>query len=264
MKIQIRTGQALALALTLGVVGASAPAARADKAGMDLLKKVVQRYRSLTTYSDSWERTERLGKRMEKANGDVRVAKPNKFYLTIAQKGQLITAVAANGKTATAYLGLRKEYVQQPAPAKLPETYQNADHQPLTLIAGMDPLTRIEDATITGRTTVNGIAVQILSIKSRIPEAPKDAKLSDAARAQLAEIKKNPPKIRYFIGVADSLVYRNDFETTLPPKDGKRETYTIQQDFRNVRVNQPIPDQAFAFTPPKGSKNVTPASKKPG
>ena len=233
---------------------------RADKPGMDLIRRAVAKYRSLQTYSDSWTMLQTQGKGRQTSSGDVRIARPNRFYLSSEANGRPVMTLSGNGSTNTLYLALRRQYAQEAAAAALPRELRYADHLGVRLFAGFDLAGDIKDATLAGQSAVNGMPVQVVRVFFRL-ELPKGARLSEKEQANVARLRANPPDVRYYIGTTDTLIYR--IEMTAPGKtpEGKDVTATVRQDFRNVRANQPIPTAAFAFIPPPGAIKVAPQKK---
>lgn len=245
--------------LLAGLFALTAAPARADRAGMDLLRKMVAKYRSLNTYSDSWTTTKTQGKNRQTESGDLRLAKPNRFYVSHEVNGRLMTVIAGDGRTIVAYRALAKQYIREPAGAKLPSLLTGINHAPLSLFLGLDLLRQVQDARIVGATTLNGTPVRIVKLTFRIPSPPKDVQLTEKQKADLEKLRRNQPEIRYYIGNADALMYRNEMIARGRTKQSKEATLTVRQDLRNIRVNQPIPATAFAFSPPEGTTRLTPA-----
>jgi outer membrane lipoprotein-sorting protein len=245
------------------VIAAAAPGARADASGMGVLRKMVATYRGLS-YSDSYETSEQRGATRRSRTGQARYARPNRYYLTQEEKGTLLLALAGNGKRNIAYSGAAKQYAEVKALRTLPKDLINIDHAPLRFIAGLDLAgAQVADATVTGNARVNGKAVQVLRVVFKVPTPPKGVTLRPEQQKQLDDLRRNPPDVRYYVGVGDNLMYRNEINLKGKTRDGRSVAAVIAQDFRNVRVNGTIPDAAFAFAPPAGTQKVSvPAAAK--
>lgn len=248
------------LVLTGLVAAGAAPAAHADKAGMDLLRKAVAKYRGLQTYSDAWTTMERQGPRATAQSGATRLARPNRFFLSFETNGTPSIVLSGNGSVNIAYLALRRQYAQEPAPAALPRELRATDHLGVRLFAGFDLVSEIRDATITGTGDVGGVPVRVVRVRFKL-EPPKGQILSPQEKAKIEQLRANQPDIRYHIGISDQLIRRVEMTTSGKTPDGKDVPVTVRQDFRNVRANQPIPASSFAFTPPPGATRYTPPKR---
>ena len=253
-------------AAVLAVGAAAALPARADKAGMDALRKMLGTYRNLKSYQDSWTRAVESGNRREAASGSLRVAMPNKFLLTIDHNGKPAVVLAGDGKRTISYVDHRKQYAQEPGQKRLPAQFLTSDHPALRMMAGGILTSDVEDARIVEKTTVNGAPVQVVKLAFRVPPRPKDKKKTSAEQAKAEKefadaIRKNQPDVRYYIGVSDGLMYRNEMNANGQTRDGKAVKVTVRQDFRNIRVNQALAASVFSFRPPSGAKRVTVKAK---
>lgn len=253
-----------ALVLTGLVAAGTAPPAHADRAGMDLIRKMVARYRSLRTYSDSWTKVEQRGRRPVTVGGDTRLARPNRFFLSTETNGRPQMILVSDGRTSTVYLALRRQYAQEAAPAALPPLLRGADHLGVRLFAGFDLADDVEDAVIVGSGTVNGTPVRVVRVTFKL-DLPPGQKLTPEIKARLEQLRASQPDIRYHIGTADQMIYRVEMTAQGKTPDGKDATMTVRQDFRNVRTNQSIPPAAFAFTPPpRTTRYIPPKAPKKG
>jgi len=251
----------LAGLLLSGLLAAATPS-HADPAGMDLIRKMVARYRGLRTYSDAWTITEQQGKQRRTMVGSTRLARPNRFFFSTEMNGRLESVFAGDGKTSTLYTALRRQYAQEPASAGLPLLLRGVNHAAVRLFAGVDFSSSIRDARIVGRSAVDGAPVHVVKVTFKIPAPPKGVKLSEAQKADLERLRTEPPDIRYYIGVADTLMHRNEMIVHGKTAGGESATMTVRQEFRNIHANQAIPAAAFAFTPPRGSTKFTPPKQK--
>ncbi|MBI4227355.1 MAG: outer membrane lipoprotein carrier protein LolA [Candidatus Omnitrophica bacterium] len=95
-----------------------------------------------------------------------------------------------------------------------------------------------------------------LRVVSEAPNAPLVFE-ADPAPALMAEAPFAPGKIRVEVSEADGLARR----LTMTDAQGRE---VLSQEYTNVRLNPPVPDASFTFTPPDGVEVVDISEERAG
>jgi len=231
-------------------VDAADKSAPAKSGAHEIVKKMLDKYRSLNSYEGvaTEVRAATRANRENKVTACIIYKKPNKFaYRIESASSERRSQSGCDGRTLWAYLPPTREYTSAPAPKDLSGLEKIA---PLAATT-MDPLAffRGEDPFADAK----GL--------KQLPDTKLDNKPMNhiAFTKELARAGgRSEAKIDMLIGRDDSLLYKLYKTTNQMVIEGKgmKVKRTSTETHTGVKVNGDIPDKTFQFTPAKNARLV--------
>lgn len=240
------------------MVVAADKSAPAKPGAQEIIKKMLDKYHSLTSYEGLATEVQvtKIGARENKVTIPARIIykKPNKFVYRIESASpQLQRQSGCDGKTLWAFVPAAKEYTNAPAPKDLnglEKTFARTTMDPLAFLRGEDPVDEARDLRQLPDTKLDNKPMSQIAFTRSI----------NASGGTIAQ------KIEMLIGKDDSLLYKTT-QHNIIESHGMKVDQTSTETHTGVKVNADIPDKTFKFTPPKDAKLVkkfTPVMRPPG
>lgn len=240
---------AIGLWLTLLSLSIAAPA-QDQKEARDLLKKVSDAYRSLSSYHFEClivteSRSEGAGLKSDSRAEQVIVlaaARPNKKRAEVRSSYSGLVTVA-DGATKWVYLPAYNQYSKQ-ATEKLPQQFSYMAMQAARLISMHSGLERVAlEARILREEPINvgGAVIACIVVECKYP---------------MSGSYTEPPIYHLWIDKTRGLVLREIRQFKASAMNGSTTTTKVTYTYNLVKANEPLPESLFVFSPPAGSKEV--------
>jgi outer membrane lipoprotein-sorting protein len=228
-----------------------------------------------------------LSKIVQSASDQAGVKRPNKYYEVSQGEGpggiSLGSATVCDGANVFTYVEALKQALRGPAPTDLAELSKALSPEiPLevnevSLMAGINPLENLGSVSLNGTEDVNGRSCYVLDLDFQ----PQKAQESVKGLLQKEEQSKEPPKEmpfratggkeRLWVDTQDYLIRKLRLDMQMDLRNaaaslfgGQALSYampeamdkTVIQTYSDVRLNENLPDDWFAFHIPEGVKIV--------
>jgi peroxiredoxin/outer membrane lipoprotein-sorting protein len=235
----------LALSFAVPVRAEPAPDGRA------LLQRVSGTYRALSSYQFEGAMNIRMSGAAEDQNGvgpaAVAADRAGRTRLDLRHP-QMGGLLVSDGRQTSTFVTSLSQYMQKPAEAVSDSAGMPKPPQNSPLARYFDPLQDVKTADITGeqQVMVGGAAADCWVVRCDM-EPPQPIAIDSTARAT----------VTFWVEKARTLVLRDSISIRLRNRaTGANMEMDQVTRFTLGRVNEPLPDSLFAFTPPAGAQRV--------
>jgi outer membrane lipoprotein-sorting protein len=167
-----------------------------------------------------------------------------------ARNPMMATQTVSDGKQVWKYVDQFQQYTKKPA------------------TAGMDSITKGLGQILAGEKVMDGLVKATLLRREKLSVAGKDIEC-EVVEAVYAKTEDGQPRQEesktYWVDRSRGVILKMSFPLMVPSSGGRLEmTQTIA--VNSIRLDQPLSDALFVFTPPAGAREVaefTPVAAKP-
>lgn len=209
--------------------------AEAPAAGVkpeEIVRRMLHTYRNAKTYTETATETLTVMKETSVTTHRFSYEAPNKFYYDVRAKGELLAAIASDGKTMQVF-NRRQGLNDMTPPAKMSDLKKilgrlglETENDPFSFLVGYDPMPKGTKVTLVKMDRIAGKAVYQLELKQ--PDGQQKT---------------------FWIGKDDYLLYRVR-QVVVQTRGGVTEKVTVEETHSGMRLNGALPPEAFTIRPP--------------
>lgn len=193
--------------------------ARADAKGAALLKEVEEATKAVKTLSGVLTSTNKFGEQTQRSTGKFRVKRPNLLYIEMT--GNEPATMASNGKDFYVFMTSQNQYMKM-----------KADPNGKGLGGSLLMMLYFDARSFLGKMELDYAGTETIAGKTY---------------SLLTATRRKEQSFRFRISPEKLITY---FKMEVKDESGKV-SVTQEETYSNLKINAPIPNQRFAYAPPK-------------